>query len=50
MRDRQYTFSKITQFTLLNNKVDHLGSNIDGVLKRETVFFLSLEFSNFTKR
>jgi hypothetical protein len=37
MRDRQYIFTNITQFTLLNNKLDHLGSNINGFLKRETV-------------
>jgi hypothetical protein len=33
----QYSFSKLTQFSLVSNMIDSFASNINGFLKKETL-------------
>jgi hypothetical protein len=43
MTGRLYSFSQLTQYTMLNNVLDPLPSNINGFIRRTTVFLLSFE-------
>jgi hypothetical protein len=50
LRDRQYSFSKLTHFKLLNKVLDLLSSNICGSPTRHIVFLPFIERGYFTRK
>jgi hypothetical protein len=49
LRGRQYSFQKLTQYTMLNKVLDPLASNINDLLRKGTVFLHSLQRGYFAQ-
>jgi hypothetical protein len=50
LRERQYSFKKLTQFKVLNKVLDPLSCNVRGSLTSHTVFLPIIERGNFAPK